>query len=82
MTGKIDDIEGKWKIKSVYKIPNFMEKLELVITSSNLVLSGGCNTHIVLYQAGEKKGDIRVGALRSTKKACQVDDDGLFVMGL
>lgn len=51
-----------------------------MITEDQIILSGGCNTHIVAYL--EENNEITVGDVRSTKKLCANDEDGLYKRGL
>lgn len=45
-----------------------------------MILSGGCNTHILAYT--EDQFILTTGQLRSTKKICANDEDGLYKTAL
>ena len=77
------DLIGKWKINSIFQIPNFFENFELIVSEEYFLLSGGCNSHFVTYTTlKETPKTLLLAPLRSSKQQCASNDDGLFVTGL
>ena len=51
----------------------------LDVDSKHFIFSGGCNVHSFEYKANEANGRIKFGNRTSTEKACERDEDHLFL---
>ena len=70
---------GKWKIYKIFGIPIQRNHTELIIGEDQMILAG-CNSHITSYTFGDNI--FSVGKIKSTKKICKIDQDGLYKRGL
>ena len=51
----------------------------LDVDAKHFIFSGGCNVHSFEYKANEANGRIKFGNRTSTEKACERDEDHLFL---
>ena len=59
-------------------LPNY-PGYELDATELTFTLKGGCNTHIFTYLATSGPRTFSIGPIRSTRKACLIDNDNFFL---
>jgi len=76
------NISGVWSIKSLFDIPFPSSPYKINITSTSIILQGGCNTYTYPYTLTPQVQVISLGAPTATKKACQNSDDQLYVSGV